>query len=112
MNTDPRPDELEDEEEDAEESEEIHARDLWAIARFLGPFTRPHRRALLLLGLVLLIETVFNFSFPLATQYLVDEGLIRHDFGAVVAVLIFLGVAAVAVAGLGLVCDYLNARDH
>jgi ATP-binding cassette, subfamily B, bacterial len=95
---------------DEDQSEEVHARDLWRIARFLGPFARPHRRPFLLLALVLLVETVFNFSFPLATQYLVDEGLIQHNFGAVVAVLIFLAVAAVSVALLGLASDYLNAR--
>src|SRR3954471_3337166 len=88
-----------DEDGDEEESEEIHVRDLWQIGRFLGPFARPHRRPLLVLGLVLLLETVFNFSFPLVTQYLVDEGLIQHNFDAVWMVLVYLGVAAVVVAG-------------
>ncbi len=110
MKTEPLPDEADEDEDDSEETEEVHARDLWDIARFLGPYLRPHRRPLALLAVVLLIETVFNFAFPLATQYLVDEGLIRHDFHAVVLVLVFLGVAAVAVAALGLASDYLNAR--
>jgi ATP-binding cassette subfamily B protein len=95
--------------DDDEEAEDIHARDLCRMGRFLRPFAQPHQRPLLLLALVLLLETVVNFSFPLATQYLVDEGLIQHDFGAVVAVLVFLGVAAVSVALLGLASDYLNA---
>jgi ATP-binding cassette subfamily B protein len=56
------------------------------------------------------VETVLNFSFPLVTQHLVDEGLIAHDFSVVVLVLAYLGVAAVLVAGLGLAMDYLNAR--
>jgi ATP-binding cassette subfamily B protein len=93
-----------------EETEDVHVRDLCRMSRFLGPFARPHVRGLLLLGLVLLVETAINFSFPLATQYLVDEGLIQHDFGPVVFVLVFLGVAAVSVAILGLASDYLNAR--
>lgn len=59
--------------EDDDEAEEIHARDLGFLVRFLGPFTHPNRRLFLGLGLVLLVETVFNFSFPLATQYLLVE---------------------------------------
>jgi ATP-binding cassette subfamily B protein len=92
------------------ESEEVHPRDLWRILRFLGPFTRPHRGPVLLLGTVLLVETLFNFTFPLATQYLIDEGLNNHNFEVVVVVLVFLGVAAVVMALLGLASDYLNAR--
>jgi ATP-binding cassette, subfamily B, bacterial len=108
MKTDqPEIDRLDD---DTDECEDVHVRDLWRMGRFLRPFARPHVGALGVLALVLLIETVFNFSFPFVTQMLVDEGLIQHDFGVVVGVLIFLGVAAVIVAGLGLVSDYLNAR--
>ena len=36
--------------DDDDEEEEIHARDLWAIARFLGPFASPYRGGFLLLG--------------------------------------------------------------
>jgi ATP-binding cassette subfamily B protein len=95
---------------DPEESEEVHARDLWRIACFLKPFARPHGRALTLLGLVLLVETIFNFAFPFASQILVDEGLIGHNFGVVAGVLIFLAASAVIVALLGLATDFLNAR--
>ena len=91
------------------EPEEIHARDLWQIAQFLGPYLRQHSRQLLLLGLVLLVETVINFCFPLATQYLVDEGLIQHNIEVLTGILIFLGVAATIAALLGLVLDYVNA---
>jgi ATP-binding cassette subfamily B protein len=96
--------------DDGEESEEIHARDLWAIARFVGPFSAPQRWPLLLLGLLLLIETVINFAFPLATQYLVDEGLVKRNIDALVAVLIFLAVAAVFMPILGVAMDRINAR--
>jgi ATP-binding cassette subfamily B protein len=95
---------------DTDGSEEVHARDLWRIARFLGPFARPYRQPLLVLSAVLVVETIFNFSFPLAFQYLVDDGLIERNFAAVVAVLVFLGVAAVTVALMGVACDYLYAR--
>src|SRR5262245_17738665 len=78
---------------DTEATEEVHARDLWLIARFPAPFARPYRRPLLLLGLVLLVETVFNFSFPLAAQHLVDGGLIERNSRVLVATLAFLGAA-------------------
>jgi ATP-binding cassette subfamily B protein len=95
---------------DDDEAEEIHPRDLWAIARFVTPFARPYRRPLATLGLVLLVETLINFSFPLATQYLIDEGLIHHDFNALIGILFFMGVAAVSITILGVAMDYLNAR--
>src|SRR4051794_40558387 len=68
-------DQRDEDDEDEDEEEVVHAHDLWQIARFLAPFARPHRGALLLLAVVLAIETAINFSFPLATQYLLDEGL-------------------------------------
>jgi ATP-binding cassette subfamily B protein len=97
-------------EEEPEGAEDVRARDVWRMGRFLRPFAQPHAKMLAVLALVLLAETAFNFSFPFVTQLLVDDGLIQHDFGVVAGVLIFLGTAAVIVAGLGLICDYLNAR--
>src|SRR4051812_32328991 len=72
-------DEDEDEDEDEAEAETIHRRDLTMLVGFLGPFAAPYRRQLLVLGIVLLIEALFDFCFPLATQYLVDEGLLRRN---------------------------------
>jgi ATP-binding cassette subfamily B protein len=94
----------------SEEAEDVHVRDLWGMARFLGPYVRLHRRPLVLLLLVLMVETVFNFSFPLVSQALIDRGLIQRDFRVVAGVLVFLGVAAVVVAVLGVAADYLSAR--
>src|SRR4051794_26994125 len=90
--------------DDAEE--QIHARDLWAIARFFGPFAAPYRRPLLLLTAVLLIETLINACFPLATQYLIDKGLGGEgedgwDFNVVIGFLVFLAAATIAVTGFG-----------
>src|SRR5690348_1864462 len=101
MTTDPIEHEDDDEED---ESEEIHARDVWQIFRFLGPYARPHRRLLVWLGLALVVETIFNFSFPLVTAQLVDGGLIQQKLEVLVGALIFLGVAAIVVALDGLIC--------
>jgi ATP-binding cassette subfamily B protein len=55
------------------------------------------------------VQTLFNASFPLATQHLIDNGLIERDWDALVLILGFLGVAAVAVSSISIVNDYLHA---
>ncbi len=101
------PADLEDDEE-----EDIDPRDLWAIARFLGPFTHAYRRPLLGLAAILFVETVINACFPLATQYLIDEGLTGPDksLNVVIGVLVFLAVATAIITTLGVLLDYLNAK--
>lgn len=98
-----------------DEEESIEARDLWALARFFGPFAKPYRRPLVFLTAVLLIETLINACFPLATQYLIDKGLGGEgddgwDFNVVIGFLVFLAAATIAVTGLGTLLDYINAK--
>jgi ATP-binding cassette subfamily B protein len=92
---------------DEELIEELRPSDLGRLLRFLRPYLRPYRKPLLLIGLLLVVQTIFNASFPLATQYLIDEGLIDRDFDALVHVLMFLGAAAVAVSLVSIANDYL-----
>jgi ATP-binding cassette subfamily B protein len=98
--------------EDPDDSENgsVDVVELRFLAEFLRPFFRPYHRLGIGLAVVLLVETGFNCCLPLATRYLVDEGLLGRDKRALVTTLIFVAVAAVAVALLGLVCDYLSAR--
>jgi ATP-binding cassette, subfamily B, bacterial len=104
-----------------DEEEDIHPRDLWAIARFLGPFMQPYRRPLLVIACILLAETLINASFPLATQYLIDKGLTEEidpdgvmvhgkDLNVVIGVLVFLAVATAVITALGVALDYINAK--
>ena len=95
---------------DAIEPEEIAPGEVRKMARFAVPLLQPYRRPLSLLGLCLLVDTVFNFSFPLVSQYLIDKGLIVKNWDVVANVLIFLVFAAVAASLLGLACDYLYTR--
>ncbi|HZZ81406.1 MAG TPA: ABC transporter ATP-binding protein, partial [Gemmataceae bacterium] len=109
------PPSLEDLLDDDDEEPEMQARDLWALYRFLKPYTATYRKPLFLLALTLILETIWNFSFPIASQYLVDRGLggeegSEKDFGVVIGVIIFLGVGSVAITVLGLAMDYLNAK--
>jgi ATP-binding cassette subfamily B protein len=92
------------------ESAKIDARELRFLARFLARFFKPYHTLGLRLALVLLLETAFHCGVPLATRYLVDEGLLKREHRALVATLIFLAVAAIAVAMLGLIRDYLSAQ--
>lgn len=70
-----------EDEDDEEESEVVSADDLKALFRFLSPFARPYRGTFILLAALVLIEAGLNFSFPLVTQYLIDEGLIKRNGG-------------------------------
>jgi ATP-binding cassette, subfamily B, bacterial len=97
-----------DPDEDAEE--EINPADLGHMVRFLLPYLRPYRGQTILLGVLLLIQTAFNFSFPLMMQYLIDEGLINRDWSALTVVLTFLAFAAVGVSIVSIGVDFVYSR--
>jgi ATP-binding cassette subfamily B protein len=99
-----------EDEDDEEESEVVSADDLKALFRFLSPFARPYRGTFILLAALVLIEAGLNFSFPLVTQYLIDEGLIKKEWRALVNSLVFMGVAAVTVSMVALIADYVYTR--
>ncbi|MDF2118652.1 ABC transporter ATP-binding protein [Roseiarcaceae bacterium H3SJ34-1] len=96
------------EEEEAEAT--IQAKDLGFMFRFLLPYLRPYWKHLALVGVLLTIQTIFNASFPLATQYLIDQGLIERDWNALVMVLIFLSTAAIVVSVVAIGNDYIYSR--
>ena len=96
--------------EEEEEEGHIRAKDLGFMLRFLSPYLRPYGKHLILIAVLLAVQTVFNASFPLATQYLIDEGLIERDWNALVLVLIFLSAAAIGVSVTAIGNDYLYSR--
>ncbi|MGL4288229.1 MAG: ABC transporter ATP-binding protein [Phreatobacter sp.] len=93
-----------------EEEEDVSADDVKAIIAFLAPFGKPYKALFVLLGLLVLVEAALNFSFPLVTQYLIDEGLIKKEWDALVKSLIFMGLAAVTVSIVALIADYVYTR--
>jgi ATP-binding cassette subfamily B protein len=93
-----------------EADEALRASDLGRMVRFLRPYLKPYRSSLVVVAALLVVQTAFNLSFPLATQYLIDEGLIEHRWDALVLVLTFLAVAAVAVSLVAIVNDYFYSR--
>jgi ATP-binding cassette subfamily B protein len=92
------------------EPEKIRPGDIGAAFHFVRPYLRSSHGPLVVLCAVLVFDTLFNLSFPLVTRHLIDEGLLKHDWPTVVGVLVFLAVAALAIAGLGVGCHYLTAR--
>jgi len=96
------------EEEEAEAT--IQAKDLGFMFRFLLPYLRPYWKHLALVGVLLAVQTIFNASFPLATQYLIDQGLIERDWNALVLVLAFLSTAAIVVSVVAIGNDYIYSR--
>jgi len=96
--------------QDEKVEESVRSGDVSFVVRFLRPYLALYKKALWLLVGVLLIEIAFNFSFPLFTQYLIDEGLQKKNWPIVVWVLGFLGFAVVASTALGIASDYIHTR--
>jgi len=87
-----------------------HSGDVSFVVGFMRPYLKPYKKALWWLAGILLIEMAFNFSFPLVTQHLIDEGLQKKNWEIVVWVLGFLAFAAVANIALGIASDFLYTR--
>ncbi len=99
-----------DDVDDEEEEEDVSADDLRLMARFLAPFAAPYKTTIALLVVLILTEAALNFSFPLVTQYLIDEGLIKKEWRALLNSLLFMGIAAIAVSGVALFADFVYTR--
>ena len=78
--------------------------------RLTVPLLRAYRWSLIWLALAVLLDTVFNISFPIVERLVIDEGLVPHNWSVVAKVIVFIITAAVAVTALGLAMDVLNAR--
>ena len=83
--------------------------DVRYMLRFLAPFAKPHALRITLIGFILLIDLGFNISFPLVQRFVIDEGLIAHNWDVVAKTIGYLCFAALAVSGLGLSIDWQTA---
>lgn len=99
---------IKDTEDEAESS--VHSSDVLFFINFVRPYLAPYKKLLAVLAVVILFESILNFSFPLVTQHLIDEGLQEKNWEIVVWVLSFLVIAAVANIALGIASDYLHTR--
>jgi ATP-binding cassette subfamily B protein len=87
----------------------IRAAEALDMGRFVVRFLFPHRRRVAAVVALLLIDAVFEMCFPLASRWLVDDGLIGKNGVVVAIVLGYLAVSATLGMALGILCDYLEA---
>src|ERR1700722_11418456 len=113
-------DEEDDEEleiEDDEEDEELvvftakeAAGALATIYAFVKPFLKNYRRILALVGLGVLVETLFNVIMPLSLKFLIDDALGEEDFEALVKILSVLASAGVITSIVAIWYERWDAR--
>jgi ATP-binding cassette, subfamily B, bacterial len=92
-------DELDEDDEDDEELVVFTAKEaagaLATIYAFVKPFLKNYRKILTLVGLGVLVETLFNVIMPLSLKFLIDDALGEEDFEALVKILSVLAVAGI-----------------
>ena len=89
---------LEDDEDD-EELTVFTAKEaagaLATVYGFVRPFLKNYRNVLALVGLGVLVETLFNVIMPLSLKFLIDDALGEEDFEALVKILSVLAAAGI-----------------
>jgi ATP-binding cassette, subfamily B, bacterial len=92
-------DELDEDDEDDEELVVFTAKEaagaLATIYAFVKPFLKNYRKIITLVGLGVLVETLFNVIMPLSLKFLIDDALGEEDFEALVKILSVLAVAGI-----------------
>jgi ATP-binding cassette subfamily B protein len=93
-------DELElDDDEDDEELVVYTAKEaagaLATIYGFIKPFLKNYKKILALVGIGVLVETLFNVIMPLSLKFLIDDALGEEDFEALIKILSVLAVAGI-----------------
>jgi ATP-binding cassette subfamily B protein len=88
-----------DDEEDDEDLVIFTAKEaagaLATIYAFVKPFLKNYKKILTLVGLGVLVETLFNVIMPLSLKFLIDDALGEEDFDALVKILSVLAVAGI-----------------
>ena len=91
-----------DDEEADEDDEELvvytakeAAGALATIYGFIKPFLKNYKKILTLVGIGVLVETLFNVIMPLSLKFLIDDALGEEDFEALIKILSVLAVAGI-----------------
>jgi ATP-binding cassette subfamily B protein len=102
VDDDDEDDEGDDDLDDDEEDEDLvvftakeAAGALATVYRFVRPFLKNYKKVLALVGLGVLVETLFNVIMPLSLKFLIDDALGEEDFEALVRILSVLAVAGI-----------------
>jgi ATP-binding cassette subfamily B protein len=92
-------DDLDDEDDDDEELVVFTAKEaagaLATVYRFVRPFLKNYKKVLALVGLGVLVETLFNVIMPLSLKFLIDDALGEEDLQALFRILSVLAVAGI-----------------
>ncbi len=95
-------DEEDDDLDDDEEDEDLvvftakeAAGALATVYAFVRPFLKNYKKVIALVGLGVLVETLFNVIMPLSLKFLIDDALGEEDFEALVRILSVLAVAGI-----------------
>jgi ATP-binding cassette subfamily B protein len=88
-----------DDDEDDEELVVFTAKEaagaLATVYAFVKPFLNNYKKVLTLVGLGVLVETLFNVIMPLSLKFLIDDALGEEDFQALVKILSVLAAAGI-----------------
>jgi ATP-binding cassette subfamily B protein len=106
-------DEFEDDEDDEELVVFTAKEAAGALARvygFVRPFLKNYRKVLALVGLGVLVETLFNVIMPLSLKFLIDDALGEEDFQALVRILSVLAVAGIFTSIIAVWYEKWDAR--
>jgi ATP-binding cassette subfamily B protein len=68
---------------------------LGTIYAFTRPFLKNYKRMLAIVGIGVVVETLFNVIMPLSLKYLIDDALGEEDFEALVTILSVLAAAGI-----------------
>jgi ATP-binding cassette subfamily B protein len=68
---------------------------LATIYGFIKPFLKNYKKILALVGIGVLVETLFNVIMPLSLKFLIDDALGEEDFEALIKILSVLAVAGI-----------------
>jgi ATP-binding cassette subfamily B protein len=82
----------------------------YTVYRFAWPYVRVYRKAMLIVGFGLLVETLFNVIMPLSLKFLIDDALGEEDFQALYVILGVLAVAGITTSIVSIWYERWDAR--
>ncbi len=103
-----------DEEDEDEDLITFTAREaagaLATVSSFTWPFLRAYKRWMAIVGLGLLVETLFNVIMPLSLKYLIDDALGEEDFQALYIILGVLAGAGIVTSIVAVLYERTDSR--
>src|SRR6202012_3425838 len=83
---------------------------LTTVYRFVKPLLKNYKKMLVVVGLGVVIETLFNVIMPLSLKFLIDDALGEEDFQALIKILSVLGAAGIFTSIVAIWYELWDAR--